>query len=147
MSGGGSEALLALKKEKRYFDRLYHRDLAIKDFRSATKKIRSMDGVPPCISLLDHRLRMPLEEGIVPRLSPEAVGRLACTCRYLRSLLYGDLLENQWWRDVASVRLGPTHPALLVDSPDASTLRAAMSQCTRASDRMKKAGDYTLAPG
>lgn len=105
---------------------------------------RAMNTSHPCSSLLDSRLRLPLEQSIIPRLSAEALGCLASTCKALHELLYSEWLDDEWWLELAANKLGPQHPALLgepeLHSP--SLLRAAMSQCACASARLM-GGQYT----
>lgn len=94
---------------------------------------RSLQDQLSAPSLLDHQLQLPLQH-IVTLLSPDAVGRLACTCKSLRDLVYSNLLDQAWWTRVAAARLGTQHPVLIAeDQPGPSILRAAMSQCARAS--------------
>ncbi|KAK9813695.1 hypothetical protein WJX73_003929 [Symbiochloris irregularis] len=72
--------------------------------------------------LLDPRIRLPLEQVILPHLPPEALGRLASTCKALNKLLYSELLNKaEWWRNLAATKLGQAfleHLQSLKVSPD-----------------------------
>lgn len=104
---------------------------------------RVMDNPVTRVNLLDPCMRLPLEHRIIPCLSAKAAGRLACTSKIFRDLLYHDLLEHDFYAQLALNNLGPTHPVLLAQvRPRPTLLQVAMSRCERARVNMK-AGQYT----
>ncbi|KAK9802859.1 hypothetical protein WJX73_010051 [Symbiochloris irregularis] len=110
------------------------------DDKSGCALHMSASDASACRSLLDSRL-LP---AILQHLPPDAVGRLACTCRAFRSLVNGEALSLDWWQSLASERLYSGHPVLHPQSKPASQveLRTALCQYKRARKQMQM-GQYT----